>query len=169
MNWQVAIAISEVVAAVGIVTSVVYLAIQVRSSVSTFRTSLVDASYRDIMEWNAHLTSDAELPWLFQRAVMDLAALSDKEKARAAPVLYSFFKMNEKIYLHHLEGHVDEERWRASRLALAMYGAQPGAQQYLQKRMEAFHVKFQEVLRSIDSPSMMPACEAFKEQTQAET
>ncbi len=57
-------------------------------------------------------------------------------------VLYSFFKMFEKIYLHSLDGSVEQDVWTYNSPMLVAYASQPGAQYYLSHRQKIFDPRF---------------------------
>jgi hypothetical protein len=50
--------------------------------------------------------------------------------------------MFENIYLHYLDGSVDEKVWRHNSPMLVAYASQPGVQFYLSHRREIFDPRF---------------------------
>jgi hypothetical protein len=59
MNWEAIAAVSELVAAIAVVISLINIAVQVRSGASAFRTSIRDTSFHALMEFNYALTESA--------------------------------------------------------------------------------------------------------------
>ena len=139
MNWEAITAISELVAAIAVVISLIYIAVQVRSGASAFRTSIRDTSFHALMEFNYALSADESCAWIFQRCVSDWDSLEDRERVRALQLMFSFLKMFENMYLHYLDGLVEEEMWMSNKEILLAYATQPGCQKYLSQRMPAFH------------------------------
>ncbi len=154
MNWNAIAAVSELVAAVAVVVSLIYIAVQVSAGAKAFQTSLRDQSYRTLMEWNWAITSDETLPWIFQQGARDFESLGDRDRARAMHAFYSFFKMFENMYLHYLEGVVSEQAWVSNREVLFAYASQPGCQYYLSQRMPVFDPRFQVYLQNLEAAAI---------------
>jgi hypothetical protein len=156
MGWDAVSAISQVIAAIAVVISLIYIAAQVRSGAESFKTTLRDSSFTSLMEYNYAILADENLAWVFQEGMRDLGALSEAQQARAVHAFYAFFKVWENIYLHYLAGFVDDSVWKNNSRVLFAYGALPGAQQYLRGRMPIFEQRFQELLlgpKPVASPS----------------
>lgn len=149
MNWDAIGTIAELVGAVAVVISLVYIAAQVRSGAASFETSLRDSSYRSLMEFNYSILGDEELCWIFQKGMRNLDDLSEVQQARAISIMYAFFKVWENTYLHYLEGSVEEDVWESNSKVLSNYAALPGAQNYLKDRLPIFAPRFQQLLREL--------------------
>lgn len=142
MSWDVITSIANLVGAVAVVVSLVYLAMQVRAGTRELRTNIRDSSFHSLSEWNFHIMADPELGWLFQTGCRDFQSLDEKSRARLVHVLYSFFKMFENMYLHSLDQSVDEGVWKYNAPMLLAYARQPGAQHYLAHRQKIFDPRF---------------------------
>jgi len=60
VNWEAVATISHLVAAIAVVVSSIYLAVQVRAGSATFKTSLRDSTFISLMELNHALLGDKE-------------------------------------------------------------------------------------------------------------
>ena len=149
MSWDSVSAISEVIAAIAVVVSLIYISAQVRSGAESFKTTLRDSSFTSLMEYNYAILADEDLAWVFQKGMRNLDELSEIQQARALHVFYAFFKLWENIYLHYLAGSVDDSVWKNNSKVLFAYGAMPGAQSYLRERMPIFEPRFQQLLRGL--------------------
>jgi hypothetical protein len=156
MSWESVSAVSEVVAAVAVVVSLVYIAAQVRSGAEAFRTSVRDSSFTALMEFNYAMLADDELAWIFQTGTKDLSVLNEQQQARALHAIYAFFKLFENMYLHYLAGSVDDSVWKNNSKVLFAYGALPGAQRYLNDRMPIYEPRYQELLKTIAPKAARP-------------
>ena len=156
MNWEALGAIAEITGAVAVVLSLVYVAHEVRSGTHALKTSTRDSSFQSLMDWNQTVMSDPDLGYIFQMGCHDYEALKERERARLVHVFYSFFKMFEKIYLHSLDGSVDESVWTHNKPMLMAYATQPGARYYLSLRSKIFDPRFWKLLQA-DTPSETPA------------
>ena len=151
MNWEAMAAIAELSGALAVVISLVYLASQVRSGTRTLRTTTRDSSFVSLMDFNHAVMSDPDLAYIFQVGCHDYDALEERERARLVHVFYSFFKMFEKIYLHFLDGSVDESVWVHNKPMLLAYATQPGAKYYLSMREKIFDPRYWELLHGATS------------------
>jgi len=159
MNWEAITALSDFIAAIAVVISLVYIAIQVRIGAKALKTDLRDATFRTIMEWNYAVTADPALADLFQRSAADWDLLEGQERARAVHLMFSYFKLFENIYLHYLDGLVEEKVWLSNKQILLAYGTQPGAQYYLSNRMPVFDPKYQALLREMQPSAIVSGSE----------
>lgn len=151
MNWEAIAAIAELAGALAVVISLVYLASQVRSGTRTLKTTTRDSSFVSLMDFNHAVMSDPDLAYIFQVGCHDYDALEERERARLVHVFYSFFKMFEKIYLHYLDGSVDESVWVHNKPMLLAYAIQPGAKYYLSLREKIFDPRYWNLLQSATS------------------
>ncbi len=98
MNWDAISAVSELVGAVGVIASLLYLAVQVRGST---RASAVQAkleSTRLLNDFIDSLISNPELNDLWLRGLADLGSLSKAE-------YYRFSNMSLKAFWFFSAGH----------------------------------------------------------------
>ena len=153
MSWDSVSAVSEVIAAIAVVISLIYISAQVRSGAETFKTTFRDSSFSSLMEYNYAILADEDLAWIFHKGMRNLDQLSEIQLARALHVFYAFFKLWENIYLHYLAGSVDDSVWKNNSKVLFTYGAMPGAQNYLRERMSIFEPRYQQLLKGIE-PTM---------------
>ena len=156
MNWEAIGTVAELVGAIAVVISLIYLASQLRSSSRAFKTSLRDTALKSLMEWNYNMLADPDLGWIFQKGIKDFDSLEERDRARLIHVLFSFFKVFENIYLHYLEGSVDKDVWEQNYKLLSLYASQPGAKNYWNSRYETFHPRFQHLLDLMEQPEIVP-------------
>ena len=156
MEWAAIAALAEAIGATAVVASLIYLALQIRSGAKAFRTEYRDAAMRSMMEWSHHVMGDKDLPWIFQRGCRDFQSLDERDRARLVHTMYSFFKVYENMYLHHLDGVIGRDLWEANCSVLATYSSQPGARYFLSLREKAYDPRFLEMLKTLDGSAMAP-------------
>ncbi len=100
--------------------------------------------------------SDPDLAWIFQTGCHNFQSLDEKARARLVHVLYSFFKMFEKIYLHSLDGSVEQNVWTHNSPMLLAYASQAGARYYLAQREKIFDPRFWSFLEKNRSSDVLP-------------
>ncbi len=152
MNWDAVGAIAELLGAVAVVVSLVYLASQVRTGTRAMRTTMRDAAFRSLQEWNYVVLGQPDLSWIYQRGLKDPTALDEMQSARFVNLMYSWFKLFENIYLHSREGSIDPEVWEHNKNIFAALVHQPGAKKYLEHRRQVFDPTFVEMLEGLRAP-----------------
>lgn len=156
MDWAAVAALAEAIGAAAVVASLIYLGLEIRSGAKAFRTQYRDAAMRSLMEWSHHVMCDRDLPWIFQRGCRDFQSLDERDRARLVHAMYSFFKLYENMYLHHLDGVIGRDLWEANRSVLATYSSQLGARYFLSLREKAYDPRFLQMLRTLDGSEMAP-------------
>ena len=162
MSWEAVAAIGEIIGALAVVFSLVYLSLQIRSGTKALRTTLRDSAFRYLNEWNYALSTDEELPWIFKRGLTNPADLNDKEVTRFHHMLYSFFKVFENTYLHYLDGSIAKEAWENNKEILFLYSMQKGAKEYWQNRQAIFDPRFRELVETSEGSSLTPSDQLFR-------
>ena len=142
MNWDAIGALGEIIGAVAVVATLVYVAAQVRGANRALRTTIRDSTFSQLQGWNYHLVADESLAWVFQRGMLDYEGLESAERARFVHAAYSFFKVFENIYLHHLEGTVTREVWDGNKPALVLFAGEPGLRGFWERRRSLFDDRF---------------------------
>ena len=166
MDWNAIGALAELVGAAAVVVSLLYLARQVRSGSTALQTTMRDASFGSVREWNYSVAADPDLPWIFQQGCRDFDSLDQKEAARFVLLAYSFLKVFENIFLHYKAGTVDSKTWEHNRHILVAYASQPGIQRYIEARWPIFEPGFREVLENLEPPAISVPDEAFSRSSQ---
>lgn len=153
MDWDAIGAIAEVLGAVAVVISLVYLAIQVRSGTRALQTTMRDKAFHSLQEWNYVVLNQADLSWIYQRGLIDPGELDEHQSARFVNLMYSWFKVFENIYIHSLEGSVAPEVWEHNKNIFGALVQQRGAKEYLAHRREVFDPRFVEMIDELRVPT----------------
>lgn len=98
MSFASFTAIADLVGALAIVATLVYLAIEIRqntASVNTARYETITAGFNDI---NCVIIGDATLAPLFNRGMLEPETLSVEEKARMAFIFRAYLNQFYKVY-----------------------------------------------------------------------
>ncbi len=132
MNWEAIGAIGEIVAAVAVVFSFVYLAAQIRQNTQqveeqcrTQRQSSLLGARSSFTEWRSLVIQDPTIAALWRKANRSLDLLNEEERIQLDFLLVDFFWAHATIWIQMKEGLVDEPLWEMSRSNVAVY-AGPG-------------------------------------------
>lgn len=127
MNWEALGAIGEMIAAGGVIFSLVYLAVQIRNQSKESRLTAINAltaQWADLIRGFGE-SADSTAIWL--RGLQSFDDLDSVEKVRCGSFLGRFFRNSEGLYLHYLDGVLDPRLWRGTERGVADMIAYPGA------------------------------------------
>jgi hypothetical protein len=150
MNWEAIGAVAEVLGALAVVVSLLYLAAQVRRS--------ADATHAASRYATANLTTgilvpiacDAEVASIFRRGQMDPDSLTDDEGFRFDVLLYAIFDQWETMFSQVQRGAMSEEDWaKYENSIIGGYLAQPGSQRFWETASDMYSVPFREYVDQV--------------------
>src|ERR1043166_7827081 len=111
MNWDAISAVSQLIGSIAVVISVLYLAVQLRSSTRVARVAAMDAAAAALRDVTKPLMENAELARLWRTGLENLEALSPEERGRFFHAAHQFLKALETIHYHYVYGLLDSQLW----------------------------------------------------------
>ena len=118
----------EVIGAIAVVVSLIYLAIQVRQSTHAQRTENFSRALDRVAAIQAALSQDSETSAIFSRGVADPSKLTPKERTQFTWAMYELFGAFEFMLLASKTKSIPEEVWERWSAAvgfwLSFYGVQ---------------------------------------------
>jgi hypothetical protein len=112
MNWDAIGAVGEIVGAMAVVVSLVYLGSQIRNQVRESRV----ASVHEITEaFRTAITSfqDPQRAEVYTKALTDFDQLSESQRLQFISMAQGLLRVWEEAYYQHEEGRLDERIWKA--------------------------------------------------------
>ena len=152
MNWEAVNAIAQLVSSLGVVASVVYLAVQIRHNTRVTRLSSQDAATSALREVTKPFAENAELGRIWRVGLEDLNALTPDEKGRFFHSAFQFLKAMETIHFHYIYGLMEEVIWRGWCNLYAHYLSSPGLDAYWRVRHDLFSEQFQDFVAALEKP-----------------
>jgi hypothetical protein len=134
--------IGEIVGAVAVVVSLVYLAVQVRQNTKAQQSENFSRALDRIAAMQATLSQDSESAVVFSNGVSDTATLSPRERLQFTWAMYELFGAFEFLYLSSLQNAIPEEIWERWSSAIAWWLMFPGVQSWWQARPIPFAESF---------------------------
>jgi hypothetical protein len=149
MDWAAISAIGEIIGALAVVVSLIYVSLQLRAGTQALQTATRDSVFKSLLEWNYAVMGEPRLAWINQAGALDFQALDEEDRARYMQLMYTFLKMFENIFLHHLEGALGKSIWESNLPLVSAYLTQPGARYYWEKRRSSFDPRFNAVIENL--------------------
>jgi len=126
MNWQATGVIADIVSAIAVVGSLIYLAIQMRQNTRQSRADNVQATVERWIEAQvSQMRSEASADFL-RKALNDYSVLSIPQRARLNAFLIELTSAFQSMYVKHRSGLLDAELYAAARSNVASYLKCPG-------------------------------------------
>ena len=155
MNWDAIGAIAELLGAIGVILSLVYLSVQIRQNTRSARASTFQSIASDAAHFNALVVSDAGFTRLFIAAAGG-DRVPDDDYFRFHRFVGTFFRFHDNLYFQLLQGMIKEDQWRGYSVGLEQMLHRPGIQAWWRHNRLGHSSRFQafvdEVLDSIEAP-----------------
>jgi hypothetical protein len=157
VNWTAIGAIGEVLGAIAVVLSLVYVAAQVRHNTAALSRAASADAIAAIRHWNQSLIDDPVMVRIFSKGVEDMNALDDDGRARFVVLMLNFLKTFENMHYQFSTGAMEPEVWRGWGELGALYLTAPGIRQYWSERRPLFSREFQTWMDGLEPPGLRRA------------
>ena len=157
MNWEAISAIGQIVGAVGVIISVIYLALQVRSNARQTRLASMRSMSGAFNEWLYGLAGNPQIGDLYYRGMRDFQGIEGADLPRFSALMDSLFRIYEDMYYQKLEGHLDPRVWRGFEAIMRDIIAYSGAQAWWRSRSHWFSREFAEYIDELARTAKPPS------------
>lgn len=134
--------LGEIIGAVAVVVSLIYLAVQVRQNTRAQQTENLSRVLDRVSAMQAALSQDSDMSVLFSKGVSDPSKLTPQERIRFTWALYEFFGTFEFLFFASKDNSVPEEIWQRWSSAAAWWLTFPGVQTWWRVRPIPFADSF---------------------------
>jgi hypothetical protein len=128
VNWEAISAIGQIIGALAVVISLIYLAKEVGSNAHATRRATMRSMLDSLNRFSQQTTTHPDLIELCIRGFDDFESLERTDRARFISYMHALFRTVEDVYYQHLEGHVDPRVWRGLEALIRDINAYPGVQ-----------------------------------------
>lgn len=135
---------AEIVGAVAVVISLVYVGIQVSDSVGASRSASVNDANVALQSWYHEVGSNQQASALFYRALMSPDALPDEEEFQFLMMFHGVFLAFQNSYWLTEEGTLDPELLESLTAAILGVKDTPGMRRYWRQRRSYLNASFAE-------------------------
>ena len=142
MNWEAISAISDFLAAIAVIVTLGYLAVQIRQNTSTLKSTATQGAHDQTAALYDLLASDSDLGEIFSRGLEAPETLDEGETARFFAMLMSAtFKM-QNWYMQTESGAIDGDLLTSWMKVIRQLSALPGWQEFWRQRGQIFAPAF---------------------------
>jgi hypothetical protein len=147
LNWSALGAIAQLLSAVAVVVSLLYVAAQVKVSTRQARQAAGRDLAARVSDVSLAVAADPELGRLLVQGGADPGVLSPGDQARFRGLMNTLFRGFEQQYQLRREGALDDEAWGAVERMIRDWMALPGVQVYFRDRGDWYTTGFLEYVR----------------------
>ncbi len=148
MNWEAIGAVGEILGAVAVVISLIYVGFQIRQQTREHRLAAIHEATQNFME-SLKPFNDPQVTELWIRGLKDFDGLSEADRLQMISVLTINLRAVQDAYYQASESRLDDGVWDGM---VRFYGtilSTPGAMRIWELRKDAFSVQFQRFVEEI--------------------
>ncbi len=118
--------IGQVIGAIAVVISLVYVALQIRQNTNAVRSATAQTVHEHFANWYHLVAADAELARITASGLRDYASLSEQERTRFIAAFMSFLSYSQNAFLKWRQGLLAPSLWLGwDQVMMNLFGA-PG-------------------------------------------
>lgn len=142
MKWDVVAAIAELVGALGVVATLLYLSLQIRQNTKALRTATFQSIIGFATGFAQSIAQDGELARIFHAGITSFDALDEPERFRFHFQMIALLRRFENILYQSTMGLLDDAEWEGLRASLDAIMVQPGAGKWWALNSKLFNSLF---------------------------
>jgi hypothetical protein len=149
MNWEAIGAIGEIISAIGVIGTLIYLALQIRTNTAESRLIAIGEISRDYTSALQHIAGDEKMTNIWATALADFESLPPEEQSRALMMHSNITRVLENAYIQFLEGRMPSKSWEGYEKILRQGVSTPLFSKYWELRREMHNQDFQNLMNSL--------------------
>jgi len=154
MNWEAIGAVGEIVGALGVIGTLVYLAVQIGQNTKAVRTASHHGVTDSFNHLNTKVAEDERLARLFRVGLEDFESLTPDEQVSAGHLFLSYTRIFEVLYFQREAGTVEEKLFAAEERTLKHMMNQKGILTWWRGNPTSFTQEFRDYIETfITKPS----------------
>ena len=142
MKLETINSIAQIVAAIGVIASLFYLAAQIRQNTRSQRSIVVDSLTSSLIALFGQQAAGPKQMRAFVAVTEDWYGATEEDRTRAVSLLFSTFKLSENAWFQKRQGTLDPEQWEGWDLHIRVYYHRPGVQVWWADRKAMFAAGF---------------------------
>jgi hypothetical protein len=149
-------AAAQLIAALAVIASLFYLAMQIRQNTRSMRAIVVNSLAQSIADLIRPMAEDSGLTHAFSTSIENWNKATPEDRIRALPLFFSTFKLFENVWFQQRQGTLDREQWEGWDAYIRMYDHRPGVKTWWPMRRAAFAVRFRDYVERSEPISELP-------------
>jgi len=149
MSLEQASLVSQIVSAIAVVASLVFVGFQLRQNTRAVRASTSQAHSATYLQAVESLFADAQFASIWRRGLGDFDRLDEDERVRFLAFTSALFRFYDASRIQMLHGQLDPEHWRTIEQQVISLAGQPGIRAWWKLRRAWHSEDFQRLFESV--------------------
>ncbi len=149
MNWEAIATIAEVVGALGVIASLLYVGVQVRHNSEATRAATTAQTLDQSALTSQFLAQDKVSSNLYFRGLKDPLLLEQDEKSQYFFIMLSMFRRYENTEYQYRKGLFDEGAWEGMRGNIVTIIERPGFEWFWERAKQGYSPSFRKLLEGM--------------------
>jgi hypothetical protein len=134
--------IGQVIGALAVVVSLIYVALQIRQNTNAVRSATAQTVHEHFANWYHLLASDPELSQIAANGLRDYSSLSEAERVRFIATFMSFLSYSQNAFLKWRDKLLAPQLWLGWEFVIMNLVCAPGGQALWKERAYMFGEEF---------------------------
>jgi hypothetical protein len=156
MNVETINVWAQLVASIGVIVSLFYVAAQVRQNTRSSRAIVVDSLARSMHDLAFEMAQNDEL-LMTATMLKDWSSASELERARYASFMLAYFKLFENGWFQMRKGMLERDQWEGYDAFLRTVWVQPAVQTWWSMRRTFFAPGFRNYVENLKEAPGVPS------------
>jgi hypothetical protein len=104
--------LGQVIGAIAVVISLIYVAFQIRQNTNAVRSATAQTVHEHFAKWYHLVAADDKLAQIVPKGLRDYASLSEKERLRLVATFMAFLSYSQNAFLKWRQGLLAQPLWR---------------------------------------------------------
>jgi len=134
--------IGQVIGAIAVVISLIYVALQIRQNTNAVRAATVQSVHEHFANWYTTFASDPSLSAVVINGLKDYGSLSETDKARLVAIFMAFLSYSQNAFLKWRQGLLAPSLWLGWEQVIMNLVCAPGGKAFWKERSYLFGEEF---------------------------
>lgn len=146
MNLEDIYFLSQIVAALALVISLIFVGIQIRHNTISTQTARHQSIVQAIADWSRGVASSTEISTLLGAGSTNFTALQPIERLQFSLLHVALFRNYENIYYQHAQRAIDDHVWEGWSYRMRATFALPGVRAWWEPQRDSYSESFRDFL-----------------------
>ena len=149
MNWEAIGSIGEIVGAIAVFLTLVYLAIQIRQNTKSVQAAAIDSTISQVNQIRTSVFSDPEVANMYRRGNDNPESLTDDEKLRYRLLLHNILLAESNVFAQADFTGLSDSTWKTQIPIVSRVIMSPGGRWFWNTHRDEFEESFRQIIDNI--------------------
>ncbi len=146
MNWDAIGAMGEILGAMAVIGSLLFVGVQIRNNTRASQTAATHNLTKTFLTVTTKISEDPEMARIWAQQSRDISVLSANDLERLSPLNIMVLRSFEDVFHHHQMGQMTDEIWEGWQVFILTICSYPGVRSLWELRKHSFSLSFQAFL-----------------------